>query len=38
MDKEKYERTEMDIINFSAPDVIMTSLPKEEDNELPIRG
>lgn len=37
MDKKKYERTEMDIIKFSVPDIITTSLPKEEDNELPIR-
>ena len=38
MKKEKYERTELDIIRFMTSDVIMLSNPLEEDDELPIRG
>ena len=40
MYKEKYERTELEIIKFLTEDVIMTSggFPEEEDDELPIRG
>jgi|GEM_PF-843512 hypothetical protein len=40
MKKERYERTELEIIGFQAEDVIMTSggFPEEEDDELPIRG
>ena len=35
MDKEKYERTELEIIRFLTGDVIMTSTEPEED-EIPI--
>lgn len=39
MKKERYERTELEIFEFQTEDVIMTSgIPKEEDDELPIRG
>lgn len=40
MNKERYERTELEIFEFQTEDVIMTSggIPKEEDDELPIRG
>ena len=38
MKKERYERTELEIIGFQAEDVIMTSIPREGDDELPIRG
>ncbi len=40
MYKEKYERTELEIIKFLTEDVIMTSgfEPEEGDDELPIRG
>ena len=39
MKKERYERTELEIFEFQTEDVIMTSgFPKEEENELPIRG
>ena len=31
MEKEKYERTEIDIFKFQTEDVILTSPPKEED-------
>ena len=36
MYKEKYERSELEIIEFKTDDVIMTS-PVEEDDELPIK-
>lgn len=35
MKKEKYERTELEIIRFLTEDVIMTSTEPEED-EIPI--
>lgn len=35
MSKEKYERTELDIIKFQTEDVILTSGIKYEDDELP---
>lgn len=35
MKKEKYERTELDIIEFQTADVIMTSGIEYEDDELP---
>jgi len=35
MVKEKYERTELEIIRFLTEDVIMTSTESEED-EIPI--
>ena len=36
MKKEKYERTELEVIKFPAEDVIMTSNPRyvPEDDEL----
>ena len=36
MEKEKYERTEIDIFKFQTEDVIMTSRIDYEDDELPI--
>ena len=36
MYKEKYERSELEIIEFKMDDAIMTS-PVEEDDELPIK-
>ena len=38
MKKERYERTENEIFEYQAEDVIMTSIPREGDDELPIRG
>ena len=40
MDKEKYERIQLDIFEFTTEDVIMTSGldPEEGADELPIRG
>ena len=40
MYREKYERTELAIIEFETEDVIMTSVtaPTESTFELPIRG
>lgn len=35
MKKEKYERTELEIIQFLTEDVIMTST-EPEDDELPV--
>ena len=35
MVKEKYERTELEIIRFLTEDVIMTS-PESEEDEIPI--
>lgn len=35
MKKEKYERTELEIIQFLTEDVIMTSA-EPEDDELPV--
>nr|WP_316624881.1 hypothetical protein [uncultured Ruminococcus sp.] len=35
MKKEKYERTELDIIKFQTEDVIMTSGIENEEDELP---
>ena len=35
MKKEKYERTELEIIKFQTEDVIMTSNMDYEDDELP---
>ena len=35
MKKEKYERTELEIIKFQTEDVIMTSGIDYEDDELP---
>lgn len=35
MNKEKYERSELEIIKFQTEDVIMTSGPDCEDDELP---
>lgn len=37
MKKEKYERTEMEVIEFQTEDVIMTSGFEYEDDELPIK-
>lgn len=36
MKKEKYERTELEVIEFHTEDVIMTSGIEYEDDELPI--
>ena len=36
MKKEKYERTELEIIKFQTEDVIMTSFPEYEFDELPL--
>ena len=36
MKKEKYERTELDIIEFLTEDVIMTSGLDYEDDETPL--
>ena len=36
MEKEKYTRAEMQITEFETEDVITTSTPVLEDNELPI--
>ena len=35
MNKEKYDRTELEIIKFQTQDVIMTSGSDYEDDELP---
>lgn len=35
MKKEKYERTELEVIKFQTEDVIMTSGMDYEDDELP---
>ena len=35
MKKEKYERTEMEVIEFQTDDVIMTSGIEYEEDELP---
>ena len=35
MKKEKYERTELEVIEFRTEDVIMTSGMDYEDDELP---
>ena len=35
MNKEKYERTELEVIEFRTEDVIMTSGMELEDDELP---
>ena len=35
MKKEKYERTELEIIKFQTEDIIMTSNIDYEDDELP---
>ena len=35
MNKEKYDRTELEIIMFQTQDVIMTSGLDREDDELP---
>ena len=35
MKKEKYERTELEVIAFETEDVIMTSNIDYEDDELP---
>lgn len=35
MEKEKYERTELEIIEFQTEDVIMTSGLEQEEDELP---
>lgn len=35
MVKEKYERTELEIIRFLTEDVIMTS-PESEEDEIPV--
>ena len=35
MKKEKYERTELEVIKFQTEDVIMTSGMELEDDELP---
>lgn len=36
MKKEKYERTELEVIQFQAEDVIMTSVFEYESDELPL--
>ena len=36
MKKEKYERTELEIIKFQTEDVIMTSSIDYEEDELPL--
>lgn len=40
MNKEKYDRSELEIIEFATEDVILTSPldPEEGDDELPIRN
>ncbi len=35
MKKEKYERTELEVVEFETEDVIMTSGIEYEDDELP---
>ena len=37
MKKEKYERTELEVIEFRTEDVIMTSGMDYEDDELPFQ-
>lgn len=36
MKKEKYERTELEVVEFETEDVIMTSGIDYEDDELPL--
>lgn len=36
MKKEKYERTELEVVEFETEDVIMTSEIEYEDDELPL--
>ena len=36
MKKEKYERTELEVVEFETEDVIMTSRIEYEDDELPL--
>lgn len=36
MKKEKYERTELEVVEFETEDVIMTSSIDYEDDELPL--
>ena len=36
MKKEKYERTELEVISFLMSDVLLTSDPEYEDDELPL--
>ena len=36
MKKEKYERTELEVIQFQTEDVIMTSVLEYESDELPL--
>ena len=36
MNKEKYERTELDVFEFQTEDVIMTSGIEYEDDEIPL--
>ena len=36
MKKEKYEHTELEVIQFQTEDVIMTSVPEYEFDELPL--
>ena len=36
MKKEKYERTELEVIRFQTEDVIMTSGLEYEEDELPL--
>lgn len=36
MKKEKYERTELEVVEFETEDVIMTSGIEYEDDELPL--
>ena len=36
MKKETYERTELDVMVFSAADVILTSITEYEEDELPL--
>ena len=34
MNKEKYERTEMEVVEFQTEDVIMTSGPDEYEDDI----
>ena len=38
MYKEEYERSELEIIMLRTENVITESVPKQEQDELPIRG
>lgn len=38
MEKEQYKHAELELIKFQTEDVILSSNPLEEEDELPIRG